>query len=333
MLYIHGMGVALAKNEIDNDFLHKEVGLTRGPAWVDSRLGIYKRRSVLSREYILKTKNKDPEQAIVFARSNGETPVSLAVEAARQALKNAGVKAEQIGWVISNNDTPFETVPNTASLIAKDLGVGSGPHCDVNAACSSFARHMKLLGDARQESIPEFILCVQGAAYTTRTHYTPDSVDPYIWGDGACAQVCSVKREGRLAVEPMIFGSDVAPAREIMIDTVGYINQNGGLVREFSIRKTCEMFEEIAQKKGLYAEEIYTVAHQANYVMQKSILGHLNLPLERHLTNVQQQGNIGAAGCPSAIAQNWDRFHKGDQIVYAVLGAGLEWGGGYMEVK
>jgi hypothetical protein len=42
---------------------------------------------------------------------------------------------------------------------------------------------------------------------------------------------------------------------------------------------------------------------------------------------------IAAAGMPSAVAQKLDSLHKGDQIVYAVLGAGLAWGGGYMEVQ
>ena len=66
--------------------------------------------------------------------------------------------------------------------------------------------------------------------------------------------------------------------------------------------------------------------------MQDSILGHLQLPPEKHLRNVREQGNIAAAGAASAIAQNLDKLHKGDQLLYAVLGAGLAWGGGYMEV-
>ncbi|MBI5883173.1 MAG: hypothetical protein HZB91_08720 [Elusimicrobia bacterium] len=75
------------------------------------------------------------------------------------------------------------------------------------------------------------------------------------------------------------------------------------------------------------------MAHQANYVMQNSVLHHLNLPEKKHLRNVHEQGNIAAAGAPSAIAQNLHRFNKGDKLVYAVLGAGLAWGGGYMEAN
>ncbi len=333
MLHVLGMGWHLPATEIDNDFLHKEVGLERGQDWVDSRLGIQKRYSVLSKEYILKTKNADPSSAILHARGRGETPVTMGAAAARKAMAQAGVGAADVGWVIANNDTPFETIPSTAALIAKALGVGPGPHCDVNSACSSFARHMKLLADMRDDRLPEIVLCVQASAYTVRTDYSAKSIDGYIWGDGAAAEVLSAKRPGRLSVEPMVFETAPAGADDITIDSAGHFTQNGGAVREFSIRKTCDMFEAIAEKKGLFAEHAYTVAHQANHVMQDSILGHLHLPPERHLRNVREQGNIAAAGCPSVIAQNWDRLKKGDQLVYAVLGSGLAWGGGYMEVR
>ena len=326
------MGVALPDCELTNEFLHEEVGLRLGPDWAKSRLGIFSRFTVLSKDYIKATKNRDPNAAMLLARSNGLTPVTLGVRAARAALEAAGVGPERIGWVIANNDTPLETIPSTAAFLAKALGIGGGPHCDVNSACSSFARHMKLLCDMRPEALPEFVLCVQSSCYTMRTDYGERSADGYIWGDGACAQVVSARHPGRIGVEALAFETDPAGAEEIVIDSAGHFSQNGAKVREFSIRKTCELFEAIAERKGLFAETTYTVAHQANYVMQNSILGHLNLPEDRHLRNVQTQGNIAAAGCPSVIAQNWDRFHAGDKLIYAVVGSGLAWGGGYMEV-
>ncbi len=330
--YIHGIGSSLPKTRISNDFLHREAGLEKGQDWVDSRLGINSRYSVLSLDYIRETKNKNPDQAILHARSRGETPLSLAVLAARQALERARVSPSQIGWVIANCDTPFEMIPCLANQIARELGARPGPHCDINSACSSFSLHMKTLADMEKESLPEFILCVQSSAYTTRTDYSAKSIDGYIWGDGAAAEVVSSNHPGRIKVEPMIFETRSENADDIVIDSAGHFRQNGAAVREFSIRKTCEMFEDIAQRKGLYAEDCYTIAHQANFVMQNSILEHLKLPEKRHLRNVREQGNIAAAGCPSVLAQNWSQFKKGDQIVYAVLGAGLAWGGGYMEV-
>lgn len=327
------MGWALPETVIDNDFLHKEVGLKKGPDWVKSRLGIYQRRSVLSREYIQTTKNKDFLSAITHAKSRGETPVTLAVKAAQRALAHTGVKPSQIGLVICNSDIPFDPVPSCANYVAKALGVGNGGHFDLNTACSSFARHMKHLGDLRDDAWPEFVLTVQTACYTTRTDYSPDSVDGYIWGDGAAAQLCSLKHPGRLKVEPLVFESASEGATDVIVDGTKHFWQDGGKVREFSIRKTVETFEAVAAMKKLYADEVYTVTHQANKVMMDSILGHLGLPPERHIHNVEQQGNIAAGGMPSAVAQRLDSLHKGDKIVYAVLGAGLAWGGGLLEVQ
>ena len=330
---ILGMGWALPKTVIDNDFLHKEVGLKKGEDWVKSRLGIYKRHTVLSRDYIKTTKNADPIQAIVHARSNGETPVTLGAEAARRALAQAGVRPEQIGWVICNCDLPFDLVPGTANYIAKALGVRSGPHIDVNSACSSFARHMKMISDMRPEACPEFVLTIQTAAYTTRTNYAADSIDGYIWGDGAAAQVSSLKHPGRLKVEPLVFASEPNGCDDVLVDGAKFFWQDGAKVREFSIRKTVETFEAVAAAKGLFAEDVWTVTHQANKVMMDSIIGHLHLPPERHMHNVESQGNIAAGGMPSVVAQRLDGLAKGDKIVYAVLGAGLAWGGGLMEVQ
>lgn len=327
------MGWALPETVIDNDFLHKEVGLKKGPDWVKSRLGIDERRSVLSREYLIKTKNSDPRLAIRHARERGETPVTLAVRAAQKALAHSGVKPEQIGMIVCNCDLPFDLVPATAYYVAKALGVGDGPHIDMNSACSSFARHMMYLGDLSEKSWPEFVLTVQTGAYTTRTDYSADNYDGYIWGDGAAAQLCSLRHPGRLRIEPMLFGSAPSGADDATVDAAAHFHQEGAKIREFSIRKTVELFEAVAEAKGLYAEDAYTVTHQANAVMMDSILGHLGLPKEKHIMNVRTQGNIAAAGMPSAVAQRLDSLHKGDQIVYAVLGAGLAWGGGYMEVQ
>lgn len=331
--HILGMGWAVPKTEIDNDFLHKDVGLKKGPDWVKSRLGIEKRYSVLSKEYIVKTKNKDPLQAVVHARANGETPVTLAIRAAQKAMSHCGVTPAQIGMVVCNCDLPFDLVPATADYIAKALGIGSGPHMDLNTACSSFARHMKLLADMSEKAWPEFALTVQTGAYTTRTDYRCDSFDGYIWGDGAAAQICSLRHPGRLKIEPLVFAADPRGADDVKVDSVSHFWQDGAKIREFSIRKTVEMFETIAATKKLFAEDVHTVTHQANAVMMDSILDHLRLPKEKLISNVAAQGNIAAAGMPSAVAQRLDALHKGDQIVYAVLGAGLAWGGGLMEVQ
>ncbi|MBI5240881.1 MAG: ketoacyl-ACP synthase III [Elusimicrobia bacterium] len=331
MLSILGLGCSLAKTELDNDFLHKEVGLALGPDWVKNRLGIYKRYTILSKDYIKDTKNADPRAAVALARSQGQTPVTLGAEAARRALEHAGVKPEQIGLLIANNDTPFETIPSTANLVAQELGIGSGPHFDANTSCSSFARHMQLLCEM-EPSLPDYVLAVQTSAYTTRTDYTSRCMDGYIWGDGAAAQVLCARQPGRLKVTPVDFGTKPDGADDVVIDTCGHFKQKGAAVKEFALAKTCELYQAAAARCGLDLKAVYTIAHQNNFAMQSKILKTLDLPEERHLRNVQDQGNTAAAGVPSVLAQNLSRLKTGDRVVYAVVGSGLAWGAGVLEV-
>src|SRR5581483_1746846 len=151
-----------------------------------------------------------------------------------------------------------------------------------------------------------------------RTDYGAQSIDGYIWGDGAAAQVVSVKYAGRLRARPLVFDGDPSGAGDIMIDGIGHFRQDGQKVRQFSVRKTCEMLESMAETLELDLEEPFTITHQANHVMQNSVIEHLGIPEHRLLRNVREQGNIAAAGCPSVMAQHWDRFHKGDKVLYAV---------------
>jgi 3-oxoacyl-[acyl-carrier-protein] synthase III len=50
------------------------------------------------------------------------------------------------------------------------------------------------------------------------------------------------------------------------------------------------------------------------------------------LRNVQEHGNTAAAGVPTVVAQNLPRLKTGDRIIYAVVGSGLAWGAGLLEV-
>ena len=54
---------------------------------------------------------------------------------------------------------------------------------------------------------------------------------------------------------------------------------------------------------------------------------------ERHLYNVDEYGNCGAAGAPSVFSMNWDRFKAGDEIALVVVGSGLTWGGMLISVE
>ena len=66
--------------------------------------------------------------------------------------------------------------------------------------------------------------------------------------------------------------------------------------------------------------------------MLSSVCKRAEIPRARHLSNVEQFGNQGAAGAPTVLSQNWERFSAGDEIAMVVVGSGLTWGGLLIEV-
>lgn len=72
-----------------------------------------------------------------YAEDNQVTS-DLAVEAAKKALDNAGLKPEQIDLIILSTDTPDYISPSTCSAVQYKLGAVNAGTFDINSACAGF---------------------------------------------------------------------------------------------------------------------------------------------------------------------------------------------------
>ena len=70
--------------------------------------------------------------------SVGETVVTLASEAARKALEQAGKRAEEIDLILVATCSPEQYLPCCACQVQADIGAVNALAFDVNAACSGF---------------------------------------------------------------------------------------------------------------------------------------------------------------------------------------------------
>lgn len=108
---IIGHGKALGELVISNDDLAKIVDTS--DEWIVERTGIHNRRIALD-----------------------ETTTDLGARAAKNALKNAGVAAEDIDLIVCMTITPDTVVPSQAALIRARIGADNAVAFDLNAACS-----------------------------------------------------------------------------------------------------------------------------------------------------------------------------------------------------
>ncbi len=107
MLYLHGLGHFYPENVVTNRFL-SDLDIGSSVEWIEERVGIRERHTVLPLDYIRETKNRDvraAQEASLY--TNGQT----AARAARMALERAGIAVEDIGMVVSGSSWPRRPRP------------------------------------------------------------------------------------------------------------------------------------------------------------------------------------------------------------------------------
>lgn len=323
-LFILGMGHFHPENLIDNSFLEGlEIGTNE--EWIMERTGIRTRRTVLDLSYIKETKNKDPRES---HKASVWTNSQTGAKAAALALQRAGVSRSQVGMVIAGGCSPQHTIPAEACMVAAEMSIVA-PCFDISSACSSFAAQLNFLYNSKPEALPDYILLIN-AENTTRTVDYSDRSNAVLWGDGSSAAVLSPRIPGRLGVLATTLQSDPTGWDKVAIPTGGHFYQNGSAVQTFAIRKSGETLAKL--REHMTQENHWFIGHQANLLMLQSVCARGKILDERHLYNVDQFGNCGAAGAPSVLSQNWDSFTSGDEIALVVVGSGLTWGGAALKV-
>lgn len=318
MVYLHGLGHFHPENVIDNRFL-EALDIGTSDEWIMERVGIRERRTVLTLDYIRATKNADPRMAAdATLYSNADTGAA----AARMAMQKAGIEASQIGMVFAGSCSPDHCIPAEASVIAEALGIAA-PAVDVQTACSGFGAQLRLIDMMRPEETPEFMLLVLAENNTRSVDYR-DRRTAVLWGDGTAAAVVSKRVPARGRVAYASLGSRPADWKKVSIPRFGHFVQEGPAVQTFAIKQTVTCFRELREKGGL-PEGSWFIGHQANLTMLRSVCSRIGVTEDRHLFQVDQFGNTGAAGPPSLLSCHWDRFAAGDQLGMVTLGAGLTW--------
>jgi 3-oxoacyl-[acyl-carrier-protein] synthase-3 len=250
--------------------------------------------------------------------------------AARQALDAAPVELLVCGLSVTDYH-----VPSTANLIAAEIGCNEAAAFDVRAACSSFVFSLHALRGLFALGELQRALLVVPEAYTHVTDYT-DRGTCILWGDAAFA--CLVTRDApagqSLEVLDTFIGSRSQDALSIQAEVSGKFKQNGNAVHAFAIRKMSEVVETSLKRCHLSVQDLaYFVGHQANLGILQRACERVGLPPEKHLSNIEMFGNCGAAGAPSVLAQNAERFRAGDRIAVATVGSGLSWGGALLRAR
>lgn len=316
---ILGTGKAVPKNAFMNDDFIK-CGLDTSDEWIMERTGIRQR-------YIAKD----------------ETTSSLCIDAAKQAIKNAGINKDMIDAVIVATTTPdYAAFPSTACLVQAGLGLREVAAFDLSAACSGFIYATEVAVQMLRGGQYRNIL-VLGADTLSKVSNWKDRSTVVLFGDGAGAAVLGEVKKGfgvlstKLGSRGQDFdkliipiGGSKTPITAENVDSPDrYIKMDGKAVYKFAVTTIIGIIEEALASANLKKEDIaFFIPHQANKRIIEYAADKLGLSPNQVYVNIDRYGNTSAASIPIALNEACEKglLKSGDVVVTVGFGAGLTYG-------
>ena len=265
----------------------------------------------------------------------------LALRAAKDALVDAGVAAEDLDLIIVATLTSDRIIPSTARMIQNLLGAKHAAAFDLSAACSGFAYAASVAAQFIETGAYKKALVI-GAETLSKYINWEDRNTCVLFGDGAGAAVLGQVEEG-YGILSFDLGSDGSGGDAIQIPSSGslmpvskesidqklnLIHMNGRDVFKFAVKAMGKTVKNSLAKIDMPQEKIdWLVPHQANIRIIESAAKRLSMPMDKVIVNIHKYGNMSAACIPIALAEAAaaKRFKKGDIIALSGFGAGLTW--------
>lgn len=265
----------------------------------------------------------------------------LALRAAKDALADAGVAAEDLDLIIVATLTSDRIIPSTACMIQNLLGANYAAAFDLSAACSGFAYAASVAAQFIETGAYKKALVI-GAETLSKYINWEDRNTCVLFGDGAGAAVLGQVEDG-YGILSFDLGSDGSGGDAIQIPSSGslmpvskesidqklnLIHMNGRDVFKFAVKAMGKTVKNSLAKIDMPQEKIdWLVPHQANIRIIESAAKRLSMPMDKVIVNIHKYGNMSAACIPIALAEAAaaKRFKKGDIIALSGFGAGLTW--------
>lgn len=275
--------------------------------------------------------------------STGETVASLAAEACEKALKQAGVKAEEVDMILLATCSPEYLLPCAACQVQERIGAANAVAFDINAACSGFLFGLTTAQAYLQSGMYKKIL-IAGSEVLSKLMNWGDRSTCILFGDGAGAvliEAAEDTQESRMISFSQ--GSDGAkgmvlscrdrwinnPLYKENIQEDFYVQMDGHAVYRFATRQVPACIQDALQKAFLTVEDIdLFILHQANARIIEAAAKRLHADIQKFPMNVDRMGNMSSATIPVLLDElnREGRLKRGDKLVLSGFGAGLTFG-------
>jgi 3-oxoacyl-[acyl-carrier-protein] synthase-3 len=310
---ILGVGGYRPERVVTNDEICEQIDST--DQWIRDRSGIISRR---------------------YAAAD-ETVVDMATAASGDALRMAGVTADQISTVIVATVThPYQT-PSAAAMLADRIGATPATAFDISAACAGYCHGIAIANDMVRGGSAQYVLVVGVEKLSDFTDHT-DRGSAFIFGDGAGAAI--VGPSDYVGIGPTVWGSDGARWKAIssrnswieVRDGDGEvpwpaITMEGPAVFRWAVWAMAPVAQAALDQAGVKADDLDAfIPHQANMRIIDALVKQLKLPADLPVArDIAETGNTSAASVPLAMQRMLDSGEAphGGLALQIGFGAGL----------
>jgi 3-oxoacyl-[acyl-carrier-protein] synthase-3 len=316
---IIGSGVHVPEKIITNDDLSRMLGEDINE-FVSQNLGIQQRHVL----------------------AENESAADLAAAAAANALKDAGISAEEIDLIVVSTDTPEYISPSTSVVVQHRLGAKNAGTFDTNAACAGFvtafdAALKYIIADKNYKNV----LVIGVYAMSKFLDWT-EKKTATIFADGAGAVVLQATEEenaGWLASKleakgeyhdflGIFAGGSKYPITAEELQN-GYRNKVRFAKRtppEINFEGWQRIVREILERAELALDDVdLFLWTQVNLSTIKQVMAALNQPFEKTHTIMDKWGYTGSACIPMVLddAIRAGKLKRGDTLVFCASGGGI----------
>ena len=276
------------------------------------------------------------------------TVADMATGAARHALDDAGVAADDVDLVVVATTTAFDRSPNTAGRVAYALRTGVQPGAstpegeevpdlrnvvgpaviDLNTACSGFAYAVGVADQAIRAGSARTAVVVGSEKLTAVTDWS-DRSSCILTADGAGAVV--LQAADTPAVGPVVWGSEPELTPAVVIEAPQEkFAQDGRAVFKWAITRAADRARRIVEASGLTLDDIGVLAaHQANLRIIEPLAKSLGLEDRIVVTDITESGNTSAASIPMGLSKWWHsgKIPASTPALLFGFGGGFTWAG------
>ena len=271
-----------------------------------------------------------------------ETTVSMAADAARKALENGNVSAEEGDLILVSTISSNVILPCAACEVQKAIGAVNATCFDLSAACTGFVFAYNTAVAYLASGMYRTVLIIGSESLSNLTNWK-DRGTCILFGDGAGAAIVKAA-EGKLyraVTHSDGFKGEALTCtsrhnrnwEEIPLEET-YMQMDGQAVFKFAVKRVPEAVKEVLEKNNMTAEEIdYFILHQANKRIVEAVAKRLDVSIDKFPMNLQEYGNTSSASIPILLDEmsRDGKLKKGQKIILAGFGAGLSWGATILE--